>query len=287
MTKGIILAGGSGTRLFPMTRATSKQMQPVYDKPMVYYPLATLLSMGIKDILLISTPRDIPRFQELFKDIAMLGIDMRYAVQPHPGGIAQAITIGESFLDGDQCCLVLGDNIFIGDNRVFADALEQNEGATIFGYEVKDPAAYGVAEMRDGKVLSIEEKPLHPKSKLAVPGIYLYDATAPMRAKSLTPSARGEIEITELNAAYLCDGLLRGVPLPRGFAWLDAGTPGDLAKATSYIAAIEERSGVKVGCIEEEAFKAGFVTAQDLRRYIETLPKCEYRQYLLGLLTGQ
>ncbi|MFH7587449.1 glucose-1-phosphate thymidylyltransferase RfbA [Oceanimonas smirnovii] len=285
--KGIILAGGSGTRLYPLTKAVSKQLMPVYDKPMIYYPLGTLMLAGIKDILIISTPTDLPRFQDLLGDGSEWGINLSYKVQPTPDGLAQAFILGEEFIGDSPVCLILGDNLFFGHN--LTDSLnranQQQQGATIFGYHVQNPTAYGVAEFdKNGKVLSLEEKPAQPKSNFAVPGLYFYDNNVVNIAKSIKPSARGELEITDVNKAYLQNGLLNVEPLGRGSAWLDTGTHDDLLEAGHFIATIEKRQGLKVCCPEEIAWRLGYIDDAQLKALADPMKKNGYGQYLLNLL---
>ncbi|MEM9609198.1 MAG: glucose-1-phosphate thymidylyltransferase RfbA [Actinomycetota bacterium] len=285
--KGIVLAGGAGTRLHPLTQVASKQLQPVYDKPMIYYPLATLMLAGIREIMLISTPHDIPRFESLLGDGSQWGTEIRYAVQPEPKGIAQALVIGEEFLAGEPSCLILGDNIFYGRMQLDETVAAFRQGATIFGYPVHDPERYGIVELdEDGTVLSLEEKPEKPKTNLAVPGLYLYDGEAPRMARELAPSHRGELEITDLNRAYLDRGELRAVEIGRGVAWLDSGTHQSLLEAAAFIATIEQRQGLKISCPEEIAFRMGFVDADGLQRTVDAMPKSPYRDYCQSLLTG-
>ncbi|MBM3823789.1 MAG: glucose-1-phosphate thymidylyltransferase RfbA [Verrucomicrobia bacterium] len=283
--KGIILAGGAGSRLYPLTLVASKQLQPVYDKPMVYYPLTTLIESGVREFCLISTPRDLPRFRELLGDGKSWGLSIEYREQAKPEGIAQAFLIAESFIGGDPVALILGDNIFYGGD-VFQRAFgEFKEGATIFGYRVHDPERYGVVEFdAHGKALSIEEKPKQPKSHYAVPGLYLYDNNVVRITKSMRPSARGELEITDVNMAYLREGKLRVGLLNRGFAWLDAGTSTSLHEASAYVQTIEKRVGIKIGCPEEAALRKGFLTAAQFSTLLENVPKCEYRDYLLAVV---
>jgi glucose-1-phosphate thymidylyltransferase len=283
--KGIVLAGGAGTRLYPLTRVASKQLQPVYDKPLVYYPLSTLMLGGIRDILLISTPEDTPRFEALLGDGSRWGMSIRYAVQPEPKGIAQAFLIGEEFLDGESVCLILGDNIFYGRmnlNRIIADF---QGGARIFGYPVQDPERYGVVEFdADGRVLGIEEKPARPRSRYAVPGLYLYDGRVTEYARGLQPSARGELEISDLNNVYLQRGELTVEKLGRGIAWLDTGTHTSLLEASQFIGALEARQGLKIACLEEVAYQRGFIDHAQLAALIEDTPPSAYRDYLTRVL---
>ena len=290
--KGILLAGGSGTRLHPMTLAASKQLLPVYDKPMVYYPLGTLMLAGIKDILLISTPADLPAFKRLLGDGAQFGIRISYAEQPSPDGIAQAFHIGAEWIGGEACALALGDNIIYGhglvDSLKAAAANAQNGQASVFGYRVADPERYGVAEFdAAGRVLSIEEKPTKPKSDWAVIGLYFYDKRVTQMAQDLKPSARGELEITDLNKVYLADGSLRAEQLGRGCAWLDAGTPASLLQAALFVQTVQERQGLQVGCPEEIAFRMGFIDAAALRAQADHLGKTAYGAYLRDLAEGR
>ncbi|MEM9713095.1 MAG: glucose-1-phosphate thymidylyltransferase RfbA [Actinomycetota bacterium] len=283
--KGIVLAGGSGTRLHPLTQVASKQLQPVYDKPMIYYPLATLMLAGIREMLLISTPHDVPRFEALLGDGSRWGTEITYAVQPEPKGIAQALVIGEEFLAGGPSCLILGDNIFYGRMRLDEAVSGFDTGATIFGYPVHDPERYGIVELdRDGRVLSLEEKPERPRTNLAVPGLYLYDGEAPRMARELAPSHRGELEITDLNLAYLAAGSLRAVEIGRGVAWLDSGTHQSLLEAASFIATIEQRQGLKISCPEEIAYRMGYVDDEVMERTIAAMPKSPYRDYCRSIL---
>lgn len=284
--KGIILAGGSGTRLYPITKGVSKQLLPVYDKPMVYYPLSVLMLAGIRDILLISTPEDISGFQRLLGDGSDLGINLSYAVQPTPDGLAQAFIIGEEFIGQDKVCLVLGDNIFYGQGfgPMLRAAVARSKGATVFGYQVKDPERFGVVEFDEHKrAISIEEKPLKPKSNYAVTGLYFYDNDVIDIAKQVEPSARGELEITSINQAYMERGDLHVELLGRGFAWLDTGTHESLLEAAHFVETIEKRQGYKVACLEEIAFYNGWLTVDDLQRIGQLLSKNSYGQYLLSL----
>jgi glucose-1-phosphate thymidylyltransferase len=279
--KGIILAGGAGTRLDPLTRVACKQLLPIYDKPMIYYPLATLMLGGLREILIISTPRDLPAFQALLGDGSALGLTLHYGEQAVPNGIAQAFVIGAEFLDGAGACLILGDNIFYGKLDFFRKALALEMGACVFGYHVRDPERFGVVEFgRDGKVISIEEKPKSPKSSYAVPGLYVYDGTVVERAKALRPSSRGEFEITDLNRSYLADGQLEVALLGRGIAWLDTGTPESLLEAGEYIATVERQQNWKIACLEEIAFNRGFIDEEQFRRLIEDCRNPLYRPYL-------
>jgi glucose-1-phosphate thymidylyltransferase len=285
--KGIILAGGSGTRLYPVTQVISKQLLPVYDKPMVYYPLSTLLLAGIRDILLISTPQDTPRFAQLLGDGARWGIRLSYAVQPSPDGLAQAFIIGRDFVGRDPSALVLGDNIFYGHELqpLLQQANRRTEGGTVFAYPVADPERYGVAEFdRHGRVLSLEEKPQHPKSRYAVTGLYFYDNQVLDIAAALKPSPRGELEITDINRAYLAKGELAVEVLGRGMAWLDTGTHESLLEAAQYIETIERRQGLKIACPEEIAYRLGYIDAAALEKLGEAMAKNAYGRYLLGLL---
>lgn len=285
--KGIILAGGAGTRLNPLTKVISKQLIPVYDKPMIYYPLSTLMLAGIKDILIISTPQDLPKFRELFRDGREIGLNISYKEQPKPEGIAQAFIIGEEFIGEDSVCLILGDNIFYGHSlsMTLQKMANLKSGGCIFGYWVADSQRYGVVEFDDNyEVLSIEEKPKVPKSNYAVPGLYFYDNEVIDIAKNLKPSARGELEITDVNLTYLKKGNLKVEILGRGYAWLDTGTPDSLIDASNYIATIERRQGLKIGCIEEVAFRMGYIDKNQFEEIIERLPANDYRKYLEMIL---
>ena len=283
--KGIILAGGAGSRLFPLTLVASKQLQPVYDKPMVYYPLTTLVEGGIRELCLISTPRDLPRFQALLGDGARWGLSIQYLEQPNPGGIAQAFLIAQSFVGDDSVALILGDNVFYGSENLYRVFTDFKAGATIFGYHVNDPERYGVVEFDSaGRAVSIEEKPKVPRSNYAVPGLYLYDHSVLAIARGLKPSARGELEITDLNVEYLRRGQLRVHRLSRGFAWLDAGTSSSLHEASAYVQTIEKRAGIKIGCPEEAAFRRGFLTLDRLEDLAAHMPNCEYRDYLAAVV---
>lgn len=287
--KGIILAGGSGTRLYPLTKAMSKQMMPVYDKPMIYYPLSILMLANIRDILIISTPRDLPAFRELFGDGSQLGLNMSYAVQESPRGLADAFIIGDSFIGSDSVALILGDNIFYGQSfsRVLKAAASRDKGATIFGYYVRDPREYGVVEFgSDGKAISIEEKPDKPRSNYAVPGLYFYDNDVVNIAKNVKPSARGEIEITSVNNAYLERGDLYVETLGRGFAWLDTGNHDMLLDAADFVRAVQKRQGMYISCIEEIAYRRGFIDREQLLKLAEPLLKTDYGKYLVDVANG-
>ena len=287
--KGIILAGGSGTRLYPLTKAVSKQIMPVYDKPMIYYPLSTLMLAGIREVLIISTPRDLPVFKELFGTGEQLGMQFTYAVQEQPRGLADAFIIGADFIGSDSVALVLGDNSYYGQSfsKVLKHAAERKKGATIFGYYVKDPREYGVVEFdENGKALSIEEKPEHPKSNYAVPGLYFYDNRVVDIAKNVKPSARGEIEITSINNEYLRMGDLMVETLGRGFAWLDTGNHDMLLDAADFVAAFQKRQGMYISCIEEIAYRRGFISREQLLKLAEPLMKTAYGQYLVDVANG-
>jgi len=284
--KGIILAGGSATRLYPLSKAISKQIMPVYDKPMIYYPLSTLMLAGIREVLVISTPRDLPMFRELLGTGESLGMKFEYKVQEKPNGLAQAFVLGAEFLDGEAGCLILGDNLFYGRGfgQLLKNAAKLDKGACIFGYYVKDPRAYGVVEFdTDGKVVSLEEKPANPKSHYAVPGLYFYDSTVTAKAASLKPSARGEYEITDLNKLYLDEGTLKVEVFGRGFAWLDTGNSDSLLDASNFVATIQNRQGMYVSCIEEIAWRNGWIDTQQLKDLGEQLSKTAYGQYLIDL----
>ena len=284
--KGIILAGGKGTRLYPMTKAVSKQLLPIYDKPLIYYPLSVLLLLGIREILIISTPEDTPNYEKLLGDGSRIGVELRYAVQETPRGLADAFILGAEFIGTDSVCLILGDNVFYGQEmtRLLRQAMEHTAGATIFGYPVKNPRAFGVVEFDENhKVVSIEEKPEHPKSSYAVPGLYFYDNRVVEIARQVQPSARGEIEITAINNAYLAMNELNVVLLGRGMVWLDTGTPDGMLRAATFVQTVQERQGFYVSCIEEIAWRRGFITTQRLREIGESLAMTDYGQYLISL----
>lgn len=285
--KGIILAGGSGTRLHPLTHSLSKQLLPVYDKPMIYYPLSTLMLAGIKDILIISTPQDTPRFEELLEDGSQLGMSFTYAVQENPNGLAEAFIIGKDFVGDDDVALVLGDNLFYGHDfaKMVKNAVAQNEGATVFGYYVNDPKAYGVVDFEDnGNALSLEEKPVNPKSNYAVVGLYFYDNDVIDIACNMEPSTRGELEITDVNKEYLKCKKLKVELMGRGFAWLDTGTHGSLLEASQYVEVLEARQGLKIACIEEIAYSEGFIDKAQFTQLADDLKKSTYGEYLLNIL---
>ena len=284
-TKGIILAGGSGSRLYPITRVYSKQLALIYDKPLIYYPLSILMLGGIKDVLIISNEETIPLYKQLFNSGNSIGMDIQYAVQPAPNGIAEAFIIGEKFISDDNVCLVLGDNIFYGDLSFFYEALEKNSGATIFGYQVNDPERYGIVEFdKNGKAISIEEKPANPKSQYAVPGLYIFNNQVVEISKNLKPSPRGELEITDVNKAYLEKGELQVEKIGRGIAWLDTGTPEALLQASNFFGVIEDRQGLKVACIEEIAYHKGFIDSKQFADLVNSIPKSLYRSYLERIL---
>ena len=288
--KGIILAGGSGTRLYPLTTVTSKQLLPVYDKPMIYYPLSTLMLAGIRDILIISTPTDLPNFERLLGDGSRYGINLSYEVQPSPDGLAQAFLIGEKFIDGDSCAMVLGDNIFYGGGltKLLREAASKTKGATIFGYYVDDPERFGIVEFdQNGKAISIEEKPKNPKSNYCVTGLYFYDNRVVEMAKKIKPSARGELEITDLNKLYLQDDTLDVITLSRGYAWLDTGTMDALADATEFVRMIEKRQGIKISAIEEIAYKNGWIDREKLVESAKKYGKSPYGEHLQRVADGK
>ena len=288
--KGIILAGGSGTRLYPLTQVTSKQLLPIYDKPMIYYPLSILMNAGIKEILIISTPTDTPRFEELLGDGSQFGISLQYKVQPSPDGLAQAFLLGEEFIDGDSCAMVLGDNIFHvhGLTKRLRAAAEKESGATVFGYYVDDPERFGVVEFdENGKAISIEEKPTEPKSNYAVTGLYFYDNRVVEYAKSIKPSARGELEITDLNRIYLENGELEVTLLGQGFTWLDTGTHESLVDATNFVHTVETHSHRKIACLEEIAYLNGWISKDELQKACELYQKNQYGKYLKDVLEGK
>jgi glucose-1-phosphate thymidylyltransferase len=285
--KGIILAGGAGTRLYPLTRCISKQLLPVYDKPTIYYPLSVLMLAGLREILIISTPRDLPMIENLLGDGSQIGLKLSYKVQPEPKGIAQAFTIGADFIDGSPVCLILGDNVFYGHalTEMLEESAKLTKGARVFAYQVKDPERYGVVEFdHDFRAISIEEKPKQPKSNYAVVGLYYYDATVVERAAALKPSARGELEITDLNRAYLADGQLSVQPMGRGIAWLDTGTYDSLLSSSQFVQTLEERQGLKVACIEEIAFFKSFIDAGQLKKLAEQAGQSDYGKYLVRVL---
>lgn len=284
-TKGIILAGGSGSRLYPITKVYSKQLALIYDKPLIYYPLSILMLGGIKDVLIISNAETIPLYKQLFNSGSTIGMNIQYAIQPSPNGIAEAFIIGEKFIGDDNVCLVLGDNIFYGDLSFFYEAIETNKGATIFGYQVNDPERYGIVEFdKNGKAISIEEKPANPKSQYAVPGLYIFNNQVVEISKNLKPSGRGELEITDVNKVYLERGELHVKKIGRGIAWLDTGTPEALLQASNFFGVIEERQGLKVACIEEIAFHKGFIDRKQFADLVNSIPKSLYKSYLEKIL---
>lgn len=288
--KGIILAGGSGTRLYPLTKVISKQMIPVYDKPMIYYPLSVLMLAGIREILIISTPYDLPVFKELFKDGSHLGLSLTYAEQPRPEGLAQAFIIGKDFIGSDSVCLILGDNIFFGPNfsSILRKSASLTEGGLIFGYLVRDPERYGVVEFdQENKVIGIEEKPKLPKSKYAVPGLYFYDNNVVSIARGVKPSVRGELEITDINNEYLRQGLLQVQPLGRGFCWLDTGTHESLQQASSYVQAVQDRQGLKIACLEEIAYQLGYISLDEMASLATDMLKNQYGQYITDIVAEE
>ena len=288
--KGIILAGGSGTRLYPLTMVTSKQLLPVYDKPMIYYPLSTLMLAGIRDILIISTPTDLPNFERLLGDGSQLGIHLQYKIQPSPDGLAQAFLLGEEFIGNDSCAMILGDNIFYGSglSKHLQSAAKKEKGATVFGYYVEDPERFGIVEFdENGKAISIEEKPKHPKSNYCVTGLYFYDSDVVKKAKEVKPSARGELEITDLNKMYLEDGTLDVINLGRGYAWLDTGTMDALADATEFVRVIEKRQGIKISAVEEIAYKNGWIDKEKLLASANQYGKSNYGKHLKQVAEGK
>ncbi|MCI8770190.1 MAG: glucose-1-phosphate thymidylyltransferase RfbA [Lachnospiraceae bacterium] len=288
--KGIILAGGSGTRLYPLTMVTSKQLLPVYDKPMIYYPLSTLMLAGIRDILIISTPTDLPNFERLLGDGSQLGIHLQYKIQPSPDGLAQAFLLGEEFIGNDSCAMILGDNIFYGSglSKHLQNAAKKEKGATVFGYYVEDPERFGIVEFdENGKAISIEEKPKHPKSNYCVTGLYFYDSNVVKKAKEVKPSARGELEITDLNKMYLEDGTLDVITLGRGYAWLDTGTMDALADATEFVRVLENRQGIKISAVEEIAYKNGWIDKEKLLASANQYGKSNYGKHLKQVAEGK